>query len=328
MLSTSRLCIRCFQPETHERSDCTENAVVCCSSCYRMNYLTRDCCHAITNKADDEYPQTFRKVSHMGKQYFFIDVQIGSKYIAGRVNTNLSTTKMDESLRSILGANTESIPIKTRKGTFQQTCSYEKLPKPIRIELGMDFISKQDFNIILDGLCLSATDKGRPAHNKEARYTIDVKICWQSFIAVIDTSLQKSEITKSVLRGFSLNQFLFTYDRTMVQVFLEWKGRVYEKLLNIVPDDEGHRIRLGHDFLAVHKVQLRHEGIRCDLNNPWTTEHPDQIKFAYNHVMGRTLREHLLKMNHDLETDMMRPTVTAVTTAVTKPIPTEKAKRD
>lgn len=58
----SDICIRCLKFSSHSRENCTTSPVICCSKCFRLNYLTRDCCLPKMYLKNVERPQVFRMV--------------------------------------------------------------------------------------------------------------------------------------------------------------------------------------------------------------------------------------------------------------------------
>lgn len=295
--------MRCFDYHQHQRQDCKRNAVICCSNCYRLNYLTRECCKGPERNADEEYPQVFRMVG-IDKTYFFTDVKVGTKFVSALINTNLSTSKIDWAIlneltkqsdyRYTMASKTVPLPIFNRSKTFTIDCEYGNLLDPIQIELGMDYLTQTDAALKLDGIFLKPFRNGLPSISKESRYIIYVCIYGKQYEAVIDTGISRSYIAFNIaldLDKRSNKQHVFDFLNATFDVNLEWQNsQIPIKFLAHGIIKNGPKIRLGTNFLQQRNFTFTLGGIELNINNPWRVTGPNNIDFAYNHLMGQKLR--------------------------------------
>lgn len=178
MVSTSNLCLRCFN-YNHRKENCLQNTVITCSTCYRINYLTRNCCH-LPETTDDEYYQSFRMVGQKHTR-FFIDVEINGKMIAALVNTNLCRSIIDVAVKDFIMVNVKDHAISlfneistqvriTRQKMILQF-EVQNLKGDLLIMLGQDFLEQRRCIVRLGGIII------QPRMNIfYRRYMLPVKI--------------------------------------------------------------------------------------------------------------------------------------------------------
>lgn len=322
MVSHSSVCLRCFDYHQHQRQNCRRNAVVSCSKCFRMNYLTRECCGGPKRFGDDEYPQVFRLVGTQNT-CFFTDIKVGNKFIAALINTNLTTSKIDWAILNLLTKQpnytysmtekTVPLPITLHKRNTNLNCEYGSLSEPTQIELGMDYLNQSSAALKLDGIFVAPILNGLPSKTKEARYIIYVSIYGKMYEAIIDTGIPKSRIDLTMLsdlkkRGHDLH----AYDllRSTMDLQMRWQETEIDMQFCVKGlIVKGPKIRLGNDFLKLRNTHFILDGIDLNINNPWKTTHPNNIEFAYNHPLGGKLRV-LLKagnIHYRFGTNYVRP---------------------
>lgn len=305
MVSNSSICLRCFTYHQHDRHACRRNAVICCSRCFRMNYLTRDCCNAPQKPSDDEYPQVFRMVG-VNTTCFFTDIKIGTKFVSALLDTNMTTSRVDWAVVNLLSQapnyhlslseNTIPIPVSFNKRIVNLACEYGTLSNPIQMELGMDYLVQSSAAMKLDGLFVTPMVKGRPSKTKEARYIIYVSIYGKMFEAIIDTGIPQSRVDVTLLSAPEKRKNkLHVYDlrKSTITVDLQMKWQDAELDMCFIVGSfatNGPKIRLGTDFLMQRRFHFILNGIDLDINSPWKTSNPDNIEFIYNHPLGDTLR--------------------------------------
>lgn len=331
-MSTSALCIRCFDYGKHTRQECKAKSVICCSSCFRLNYLTKHCCNSNRDVPDDEYPQTFRMVGVINT-LFFIDIQVGKKFVAAKLNTNASISKMDFAVLNELTKQSDykysmngpyvPLPICVDNIISNLQCEYRDLGKTLRLELGMDFMLKNSIELQLDNVILEPSYNGKSSKVKEARFHIQVAIGEKLYRAVIDTALTRSRIdlnTVLELDKTAPNDISFDLLGSTAEIKLKRHNKETVINFDIRGVDGANNIRLGIDFLKQRQFIFRFNGIELNINNPWKVSHPDAIDFAYNHELGNKLK-YIIK--HELEENTRR-------SILPKPIlkPTAKAKQD
>lgn len=307
MISGSSICLRCFDYHQHQRQQCKRNAVICCSICYRLNYLTRECCDGPEQKQNDEYPQVFRMVG-TDKTYFYTDVKVGTKFSSAFINTNLSTSKIDwatlnelttqPNYRYTMSSKTVPLPIVHKSTTFTLNCEYGSLPNLDRIELGMDYLTQTGATLKLNGLFLKPFINGLPSTSKESRYIIYVRIYGKQYEAIIDTGIAKSRIDFSTVLMFekrSNKHHVFDLLNATVDLTIEYENKSIP--MNFIVRGmvtKGPKIRLGTDFLKLNRFSFLLGGIELNILNPWKTTDSNNIDFAYNHPMGQKLRTLIL----------------------------------
>lgn len=93
MVSLSRICLRCYSYNHGKDEPCKNPIVVSCSKCYRLNYLTKNCCDLPTMD-DNRYMKCFHLAGNPTPR-FFIDVKIHGRSISAMINTNISISKVD-----------------------------------------------------------------------------------------------------------------------------------------------------------------------------------------------------------------------------------------
>ncbi|KAL5282530.1 hypothetical protein ACFFRR_005568 [Megaselia abdita] len=105
-----------------------------------------------------------------------MDLKVGSKFVAALINTNRSTTKLDNNVYNFLkvpycqnsmGKETMLFPLTLKTDTFIIPCEHVD---SVKIEVGMDALAKMIPTLKLDGLFLKPFLAGRPSIN--VRYII------------------------------------------------------------------------------------------------------------------------------------------------------------
>lgn len=313
MVSTSNICLRCFS-YNHKRSACTGNKVICCSKCYRINYLTRNCCE-LQDAADETYYQGFRMVGNK-KTRFFIDIQIGTRMFPALLNTNLCRSIIDEAVQEYITENSilynmsmfNEISTEMIFGQHKITLQFEvtKLPGDILIVLGQDFLEPRKAQLFLNGVIINPK-----MSFINRRYITDVKIYGKNYKAIIDTSISTAKISREVFEQIIENKddnILYDENNTVLH-FMMSRPLMDKFMLAYVTEIGSDQIHLGIDWLKEHNFSFQIDGVQLHLNNPWKTIHQDSIQFAYNHEKGYKLRDLLIINRYPLEADYKRPSL-------------------
>lgn len=313
MASFSAICIRCFQ-YGHQRDDCKNHPIVSCSTCFGMNYLTRNCCQ-INWMPKDQYYQSFRMVG-IKETLFFTDIPIVNKMVAGLIDTNRTTTVLDWAVFNKLHLedpqfkyiHPDNCILNIKKYSIARlNCKTALLKNDLRLILGMDFLTQRHVELKLDGQKLSPTLNGEYSRCANARYNVVVKIASEEFTGIIDTSLTQSKMSLTVFK-FIRTSSRYTYDirKKLCFVPLTWKSKEIELIFQVLTTIKTPFV-FGTDFLKCWNFEFVLDGISLNIHNPWKTEHPDSIQFAYNHNCGQKLRTALLADKLRLCKDTRRP---------------------
>lgn len=237
MIADSNMCLRCFEYHGQQRKNCCKNTVICCSSCYRINYFTRECCHGPKRNEDIEYPQVFRLVG-VQNTFFFTDIKVSHRHVAAMINTNLSTSKIDFAVldalcnqpgyRFSMRNPTVPLPIKINNTLRNLDCHYTKLNGQLRLELGMDFLMMNVVSLKLDGLYLTPMRNGHRSQDNEGRYIIYVRIYGKDYAAIIDTGSSYSRMDLTVLtqiEDYADKTHSYNLIRSLVDVTMNWQNQ-------------------------------------------------------------------------------------------------------
>lgn len=295
MVSKRPICLRCFAYD-HHRSECKNDPVISCSTCFGLNYLTRDCCN-LPRRPDDEYCQSFRMVGKE-KTKFFMDFPIGTKMVAALIDTNRTRTVFDWAVPDKLyteNATFRFIPPSScvidlpRPNPASLNCRVSSLPGDLRIIVGMDYLSQRHVEIKFNGVKLSPQVNGSYARSATARYNINIDLASRTYPSVIDTTYTYSLFDVSLL-NFIKNQPLcyYNYRTRLCNVPVTWKGKTVEMVFRVQRSIE-HRVILGTDCCKAFGFEFNLDGVSLNINNPWKTDHQDAIQFAYNHAQGSEL---------------------------------------
>ncbi|KAL5278360.1 hypothetical protein ACFFRR_003155, partial [Megaselia abdita] len=172
------ICRKCFKV-SHNRRECLsiEQAVVACSSCYRMHFFTTNC---VCNSPVIDPGQCLRMC---GEQICrpFMDVVILTMPLPALINTTLTQTKIDKQVaRHILSLQNDTgyqipremeVPFTIGERTLILNCEIANFEeKDIHIHLGMDFLLQQRLRMKSENVKLYGHSRWVTNHPYEVQF--------------------------------------------------------------------------------------------------------------------------------------------------------------
>lgn len=313
MVSNRPICLRCFRYD-HHRSECSNDPIITCSTCFALNYLTRDCCK-LPRRPNDEYFQSFRLVGNE-KTRFFTDIQVGNKMVAALIDTNRTQTVIDWVVADVFRQQTSRfrfIPAMfcevelPRPNPATLKCKITTLPGDLRIILGMDYLAQRHVQLTLSDVKLLPREGKTVARSPAARFKIDAVLGSKSYTSVIDTTYTRSQIEINLLNYLEKQpQCYYNYKTRLCNVAVTWRGKTAIIAFTVKRCYE-HEVILGTDFLKEFGFTFALDGVSLDINNPWKTSHQDAIQFAYNHEQGKELARIIETEKLERLQDTVRP---------------------
>uniref|UniRef100_T1GFZ6 Cytochrome P450 n=1 Tax=Megaselia scalaris TaxID=36166 RepID=T1GFZ6_MEGSC len=133
-----------------------------------------------------------------------------------------------------------------------------------------------------------------------SRPFMDVTIMANTYPALIDTSSLQTKISSNVSSMVAALTLQQVQDGN-IQVQFQIGSKFFPTLCKVQSLEEGIDIQLGMDVLYQQHFRLRINGTTIYGHNRWTTQHPDDVQFAYNLPLGKHLRQKLIKLGYELQ---------------------------
>ena len=156
------LCDNCLQNHIINES-CTNNKIIACRNCYRINVRTSNC--NCNDRSLSDPPQVLRLVGDEKAPRMFVDIQIIDRTFSALINTGLQTSVVNETLYNWLCKKINSdvsnnsqyvtVPITINNECTHLECLYSK-NQELEIELGMHFLKYYGFSFIFNGTIINS----------------------------------------------------------------------------------------------------------------------------------------------------------------------------
>ena len=153
-------CLTCYQSG---HTKCTRNSIRACSSCFRLNVLSKRCnCNHPKRRNP---PQLLRIVGSRFCHQWYLDVEISDTIIPALVNPSIKRSRVNNTLatwwqstqRDSVYHDTDTIIIKTRRqgNTMEIPCDVVYAQNEF-IQLGMEFLIAIGYTFTLEGVSISS----------------------------------------------------------------------------------------------------------------------------------------------------------------------------
>lgn len=158
----SLICFRCYKPR-HSAERCTEDGIISCTNCFRLNVFTKKC----TCK-DPKKPQPLQVLRLCGPANdpeLYMDLRINDQVIPALISLSIKRSRVNTSLANWLQSvsknsiykDVDTIIIETiRKGRlFKIPCDISDTQQDY-LQSGREFLKAVGYKITIDGMTVNS----------------------------------------------------------------------------------------------------------------------------------------------------------------------------
>ncbi|KAL5293285.1 hypothetical protein ACFFRR_011824 [Megaselia abdita] len=200
------LCFHCYKPIHSTNTRCTENGIVSCTNCFRVNVFTKKCSCNFPNRPPPLH--VLRFCGDSADPDWYVDLQIHDKVVPallnpsikrGRVNLEFATWWQSVVLDSVY-RDADTIVIETvRKGqSFEIPCDVFESQEE-HLQLGREFMLAVGYSFTLEGMTIHSKSSPVLSSPFETQYVYNIDSHGQDLREFLNTRkffLKKGRINK------------------------------------------------------------------------------------------------------------------------------------